>query len=71
MVKYNIECTDIDGDKLKLETENGIASLKESKKFTIPVSGDKLKRLSDAISGISVILADFQLKSILIEKIEE
>lgn len=67
MAKFEIKCIDLEGDNLKLEVENGIAIIKDAKKFTLPISGDKLKRLSDTIVGTTTLLDDFKLKEISIK----
>ena len=70
-MKYELVCIDKEGDKLKLETSDGIATLKESNKFTIPISSEKIKRLVDGLSSIAFILSDFGLKEISIKELGE
>lgn len=70
MTKFEIKCIDSEGDNLKIEVENGIATFKNSNKFTLPIDGDKLKRLFDTISGMTLLLNDFKLKEISISEEE-
>ena len=70
MVVYKITCIDIDGDDLKVEIENGVATIKDAKKFTISVDSNKIKRFVDGVSGIQSILEDFGFKELNIEKVD-
>jgi len=67
MAKYTITCIDADGDDLKVEVEDGIATIKDAKKFTITVDSDKIKRFIDGMKGIQSILEDFGFKELNIK----
>ena len=69
MVKYEIICTDAEGDKLKVDAEDGIATIQSATKFTLSVDSNKIKRLVDSIEGISTLLNDYNFKSLEIKKV--
>lgn len=73
MAKYEVKCTDVDGDVLKVDiTENGLANASiDADKFSIVIDSEKIKRLVDSINGIQHLLEDFGFKKFEIESIEE
>jgi len=65
--KYEIICTDKEGDKLKIISTDGIAEIQNANKFTIPINTEKIKRLFDGLNSISFILSDFGLTEISVK----
>ena len=70
MTKYKITCTDLEGDKLKVDIDDGNAEIQNASKFSISVNSEKIKRLIDGIGSIQNLLEDFGFKGLEIEREE-
>ena len=70
MTKYKITCTDLEGDKLKVDIDDGKAVIQNANQFSISVNSEKIKRLIDGIGSIQTLLEDFGFKGLEIEQEE-
>jgi len=70
MTKYKITCTDLEGDKLKVNIDDGKAVIQNANQFSISVNSEKIKRLIDGIGSIQTLLEDFGFKGLEIEQEE-